>query len=153
LRKALLVNGVDPGRLLFEVAESTINQNLETASTVLEGMAECKVRIAVDNFGARFAPLNHLARLPIDVIKLSPRLTATATAQGREGAVLESLVRLAQALGMQVIAQGIETSEQLEALNRMGCELGQGHLFAYALEPGKATILAGSGQWSLAQGA
>ena len=153
LRKALLVNGVDPNRLLFEVAEGTINQNLEAASTVLEGMAECKVRIAVDNFGARFAPLNHLARLPIDVIKLAPRLTATATAQGRPATVLESLVRLAQSLGMKVVAQGIETPEQLYALNRLGCELGQGHLFSYALEPGKATILAGSGQWSLAQGA
>ncbi len=153
LRKALFVNGVDPERLLFEVAEGTINLNLDLASTILAGMADTKIRIAVDNFGARFAPLNHLARLPIHVIKLAPRLTTTATGQGRQTAVLESLVHLAQALGMQVIAQGIETPEQLYALNQMGCDLGQGHLFAYALEPGRATILAGSGHWSMAQGA
>jgi Amt family ammonium transporter len=153
LKKALLANGVDPERLLFEVSESTINQNPEVAAVVLDRMSECKVRIAVDNFGARFAPLNHLAQLPINVVKLSPRLTASATAKGREAAVLESLVHLAKALDMQVIAQGIETAEQMEALSRMGCEMGQGHLFAYAMEPMRATILAGSGQWSLAQGA
>jgi EAL domain-containing protein (putative c-di-GMP-specific phosphodiesterase class I) len=54
---------------------------------------------------------------------------------------------------MQVVAQGIETQEQLEALNRMGCELGQGHLFSYALEPLRATKLAGLGRWPLAAGA
>jgi EAL domain-containing protein (putative c-di-GMP-specific phosphodiesterase class I) len=64
--------------------------------------------------------------------------------------VLESLIRLGPELGMRVIAQGIETSEQLEALKRMGCELGQGHLFSYALEPARATKLAGLGRWPLA---
>jgi len=51
---------------------------------------------------------------------------------------------------MQVIAQGIETEQQLEALHRMGCELGQGHLFSHAVEPARATILAGLGRWELA---
>jgi len=67
--------------------------------------------------------------------------------------VLESLIHLGRELGMQVIAQGIETSQQLEALKRMSCELGQGHLFSYALEPARATALAGLGRWPLAQGA
>jgi EAL domain-containing protein (putative c-di-GMP-specific phosphodiesterase class I) len=67
--------------------------------------------------------------------------------------VLESLINLGKALGMQVVAQGIETPEQLEALNRMGCELGQGHLFSYALEPARATMLVGLGRWALAAGA
>jgi diguanylate cyclase (GGDEF)-like protein/PAS domain S-box-containing protein len=153
LKKALAANAVDPSRLLFEVAESTLNQNQAAAAAILDRMAECKVRLAVDNFGARFAPLNHLARLPIDVVKISPKLTAAATSSGRQAAVLESLIHLGQTLGMQVIAQGIETPEQLEALCAMGCELGQGHLFSYAMEPARATILAGAGRWALAAGA
>ena len=153
LKKALAANAVDPSRLLFEVAESTMSQNPDVAQAILERMAELKVRLAVDNFGARFAPLNHLARLPIDVVKLAPRLTASATSEGRQAAVLESLIHLSHALGMQVIAQGIETPEQLDALCNMGCELGQGHLFSYALEPARATILAGAGRWALAAGA
>jgi EAL domain-containing protein (putative c-di-GMP-specific phosphodiesterase class I) len=153
LKKALAANAVDPSRLLFEVTESTLNQNPDAAAKILEQMAECKVRIAVDNFGSRLAPLNHLARLPIDVVKISPKLTAAAISTGRQAVVLESLIHLAQALGMQVVAQGIETQEQLEAVSRMGCELGQGHLFSYALEPARATKLAGLGRWALAAGA
>jgi diguanylate cyclase (GGDEF)-like protein/PAS domain S-box-containing protein len=150
LKKALAANAVDPAQLLFEVTETTLNHNPDAAAIVLAHMAECKVRIAVDNFGSRFAPLNYLARLPIDVVKLSPKLTASANSEGRPAMVLESLIRLGPELGMRVIAQGIETSEQLEALKRMGCELGQGHLFSYALEPARATKLAGLGRWPLA---
>ena len=153
LKKALAANSVDPTQLLFEVTEGTLNHNPDAAAIVLQQMAECKVRIAVDNFGSRFAPLNHLARLPIDVVKLSPKLTASATSKGRQSAVIESLIHLGQELGMRVVAQGIETAEQLEAVKRMGCELGQGHLFSYALEPARATKLAGLGRWALAAGA
>jgi EAL domain-containing protein (putative c-di-GMP-specific phosphodiesterase class I) len=64
--------------------------------------------------------------------------------------MLESLIQLGKAMGMQVIAQGIETEQHLEALNRMGCELGQGHLFSHAVEPARATILAALGRWPLA---
>jgi EAL domain-containing protein (putative c-di-GMP-specific phosphodiesterase class I) len=153
LKRALAANAVDPSLLVFEVAESTLNLNPDAAATILDRMAECKVRLAVDNFGARFAPLNHLARLPIDVVKLSPKLTAAATTSGRQAAVLEALIHLGKTLGMQVIAQGIESPEQLEALCAMGCEFGQGHLFSYAMEASRATILAGAGRWALAAGA
>jgi Amt family ammonium transporter len=152
MKRALAANAVDPSLLLFEVAESTLNQNLEVAALTLKRMAECDVRIAIDNFGARFAPLNHLAELPIDVVKIAPKLTAGAREPGRPAAVLESVIHLGCALGMQVVAQGIETPGQLDALCRMGCELGQGPLFACAVEQAKASILARSGNWSLAGG-
>ena len=153
LKKALTAHGVDPSRLLFEVTEGALNQNSDEAEKVLKSMAECGVRIAVDNFGSRFAPLAHLARLPIDVVKIAPRLIASAIAPGRPATVLESLIHLAHGLDMQVIAQGIETQEQLDALTAMGCVLGQGHLFSYALDPVRATKLAGLGRWPLAAGA
>jgi len=150
LKRVLVANGVSPSQLLFEVTENTLNGNPEAAADILARMAECKVRIAVDNFGSRLAPLNHLARLPIDVVKLSPKLIAAATEPGRTALMLESLIQLGKAMGMQVIAQGIETEQQLETLNRMGCELGQGHLFSHAVEPARATILAALGRWPLA---
>jgi Amt family ammonium transporter len=153
LKKALIAHAVDPTRLLFEITEGALNQNPDEAGKVINSMAECKVRIAVDNFGSRFAPLTHLARLPIDVVKIAPRLIAGAIAPGRPAAVLESLIQLAHGLGMQVIAQGIETQEQLDTLCSMGCVLGQGHLFSYALDPIRAGKLAGLGHWPLAAGA
>jgi EAL domain-containing protein (putative c-di-GMP-specific phosphodiesterase class I) len=106
------------------------------------------VRIAVDNFGSSLAPLNLLARLPIDVVKLDPRLTVAATSTGRQLAVLQSIIHLAHTLGMQIIGQGIETPAQLEAMSRMGCELGQGHLLSYAVDANRALRLAGAGYWA-----
>jgi diguanylate cyclase (GGDEF)-like protein/PAS domain S-box-containing protein len=153
LKKTLAANAVDPSRLLFEVAESTLNLNPDAAARILERMAECRVRLAIDNFGARFAPLNYLARMPVDMVKIAPKLTAAASSNGRQSAVLAALIHLGHTLGMELVAQGIESQEQLEALRSMGCELGQGHLFSYALDPVRATTLAGSGRWAVAAGA
>ena len=153
LKKALAANAVDPSRLLFEVAETTLNQNPDAAVDILERMAALYVRIAVDNFGSSLAPLNHLLKMPIDVVKIAPKLVKAATSKGRQPAVLESLIHLGHSLRMEVIAQGIETSEQLDALCGMGCDLGQGHLLSYALEPARAAKLAGLGRWALTRGA
>jgi Amt family ammonium transporter len=145
LQKAQEANAVDPSRLLFAVVETTLNENPDAAVAILQRMVDCNVRIAVDNFGSSMAPLSHLVRLPIDVLKLAPRLTAVAAGAGRQQAVLESLIHLGRKLGMQVVAQGIETAAQMEALCRMGCELGQGPLLSYALDPAQAALLLGLG--------
>jgi diguanylate cyclase (GGDEF)-like protein len=141
LKMALDANAVDASRLLFEIAESTLSENPDTAVAILQRMVDCNVRLAVGNFGSSFAPLSHLVRMPIDVVKLAPELTAAAVLAGRQQAVLESLIHLGHTLGMQVVAQGIETAAQLDALCRMSCELGQGPLLSYALEPDRATKL------------
>jgi Amt family ammonium transporter len=149
LKKVLAITGADPSRLLFEVAESTLNDSPDAAVAILQRMVDNDVRVAVDNFGSCLAPINHLVRLPIDVVKLDPRLTASATAGGRQVAVLESLIHLGRSLGMQVVAQGIETVEQLGALRRLGCDLGQGYLMARAMDPVRAERVLGLGYWSI----
>jgi Amt family ammonium transporter len=148
LKRALAASGADPSRLLFEVPETALSENPDAAVAILQRMVDCNVRIAVDDFGCSLAPLNHLVRLPIDVVKMDRRLTAAATTTGRQQAVLESLIHLSHTLGMQVIAQGIENTAQLEALKRMGCELGQGPLLSQALDPARALQLAGAGTWA-----
>jgi EAL domain-containing protein (putative c-di-GMP-specific phosphodiesterase class I) len=107
----------------------------------------------MDDFGSSLAPLNHLVRLPIDMVKLDFKLTAAATSTGRQQAMLESLLRLGRTLGVLVVAQGIETPEQLRALSRMGCELGQGPLLSPALETAQALKLAEMGYLTTALGA
>jgi EAL domain-containing protein (putative c-di-GMP-specific phosphodiesterase class I) len=151
LRTALNASGADPARLLFEVSESTLNENADAAVAILQRLVDCNVRIAVDDFGCSLAPLNHLVRLPIDVVKMDPRLTLAATSTSRQQAVLESLIHLGLALDMQVIAQGIETQAQLDELQRLGCALGQGPLLSHALEAARALQLAERGTWAAAQ--
>ena len=153
LKTALAATHIDPWRLVLEIQESTLNENPEASVAILERLSECRVRIALDNFGSRLAPLIHLMRLPIALLKLDPRLTAASTATARQLTVLKSLVRLGHNLGVQVVAQGIETPEQLTALCRMGCELGQGALLSRPLNPDQALDLVEEGHWITPQGA
>jgi diguanylate cyclase (GGDEF)-like protein len=138
VKAALLLSGADPSRLLIEVSENTVNENPEAARVLLQRLLDCKVRIALDDFGSSLAPMNYLVHLPIHVLKLSPRLTAASDSTGRELLLLESLIHLGRSLEMQVVAQGVQTARQLDALCRMGCELGQGDLFSGALESREA---------------
>jgi diguanylate cyclase (GGDEF)-like protein/PAS domain S-box-containing protein len=149
IKRTLAASGADPARLLFEVEESALSENPGAALAIFERLLGCNVRLAVDNFGSGLAPLNQLVRLPIDVLKLDPRLTQSATQTGRQVAVMESLIQLGLKLGVQVVAQGIESPEQLDALIRMGCELGQGPLLSPALQPSQAQQLAEQGCWKL----
>jgi diguanylate cyclase (GGDEF)-like protein/PAS domain S-box-containing protein len=149
LKKVLAETGADPTHLLFEVAETTLNENPDAAVAILQRLVDNQVRVAVDNFGSSLAPINHLVRLPIDVVKVDPKLTASAMAGGRHAAVLESIIHLGRSLGVQVVAQGIETSEQLDKVRRLGCEFGQGHLMEHAVDPVQAQALAAEGYCAL----
>jgi len=153
LKAVIDVSGVDPSRLLLEVPESTLSDDPDAAVAILQRIVDLNVRIAIDNFGSGLAPLNHLVRLPIDVVKLDPRLAMAATIAGRQHVMLQTLIQLGRTLGVQMVAQGIENAEQLDALCRLGCELGQGPLLAQALEPAEAQRLAAQGYWALTPGA
>lgn len=146
LQRTLVASGADPSRMVFEIPESALNESPDAAVVVLQRMVDCNVRVAMDDFGASLAPLNHLVRLPLDMVKVDAKLAAAATSSGRQQAVLESLLKLVRTLGVQAVAQGIETPEQLRALKRMGCELGQGPLFSPALDAAQALTLAELGR-------
>ena len=149
LQRTLSASGADASHLLFEVPEATLNDSPDAAVAILQRMVDCSVRVAMDDFGSSLAPLNHLVRLPLDMVKLDAKLTAAATSTGRQQAVLESLLRLGRTLGVQVVALGIETAEQLRALGRMGCEMGQGPLFSPPLNAEQALKLAEQGHLAI----
>jgi diguanylate cyclase (GGDEF)-like protein/PAS domain S-box-containing protein len=150
LQRTLAASGADPSRLMFEVPENALNERPDAAVAILQRMVDCGVRVALDDFGSSLAPLNHLLHLPIDMVKLDAKLTAAATSTGRQQALLESLLRLGRALDVQIVAQGIETHEQLRALSRMGCELGQGPLLSPGLDAAQALKLLEQGHLSMA---
>jgi Amt family ammonium transporter len=142
LKKSLAESGADASRLVFEVPESALNENPDEAVAVLQRLADCQVRVAIDDFGSSLAPLNLLLQLPVAMVKLAPRLTAVASSAGRQWAVLESVVRFANTVGLPVVAQGIDARDQVVSLVRMGCTLGQGLLMSPALDPDQALNLA-----------
>jgi diguanylate cyclase (GGDEF)-like protein/PAS domain S-box-containing protein len=133
---------IDPSRLLFEVPERTLNENPDKALVILQRMVDCGVRIAMDNFGAALASLNHLMRMPIDVVKLDAKVTAGVTGTGRQQAMIEALIHVCRSSGVQLVAHGIETQGHLRILQEMGCELGQGYFLAPPVDAKQAEYLA-----------
>ena len=153
LMKALAASGADAARLWFEAPESAFNENPDAAVAILQRLADFQVRVAIDDFGSGLAPLNHLVHLPVSRIKLAPKLAAAAVSAGPQLALVESLIRFGNKLGLQVVAQGIETPDQLAALARLGCELGQGPLLSPVPDRAKAIECLRSGFRTLSVGA
>ena len=116
-----------------------MNQDPEAALVIFQGLADLKVSAALDNFGAGLASMNHFIRLPIDLVKVDRRLIAYLPIPGKQAAILQTIFDLGRMLDVRMLAEGIERKEQLDALLKFGCDLGQGHLFSAAGFAGKDT--------------
>jgi EAL domain-containing protein (putative c-di-GMP-specific phosphodiesterase class I) len=140
---------IAPGQLRLEISEAAVNQDPESALVVFQGLADLKVSAALDNFGAGLASMNHFIRLPIDLVKVDRRLIAYLPIPGKQAAVLQTIFDLGRMLDVRMLAEGIERREQLEALLKFGCDLGQGHLFSAPVSQEKAKALLENGRWRI----
>jgi diguanylate cyclase (GGDEF)-like protein/PAS domain S-box-containing protein len=140
---------VAPGQLRLEVSENAVNQDPEGALAVFQGLADLKVSAALDNFGAGLASMNHFLRLPIDLVKVDRRLIAYLPIPGKQAAILQTIFDLGRMLDVRMLAEGIERKDQLDALLKFGCDLGQGHLFSPPVPQEKAQALLETGRWSV----
>lgn len=135
--------GVDPRCLKFEVTESHIMENSEIAVAIMNRLREIGAEISLDDFGTGYSSLSYLHRLPIDYLKID-RSFVTRMIESRENAeIVRTIIKLGQNLKMKVIAEGIETPEQLEQLQSLNCEFGQGYLFSKPLESEAAAAFIG----------
>ncbi|MDQ5807936.1 MAG: EAL domain-containing protein, partial [Actinomycetota bacterium] len=125
---ALAAAGLPPHRLCLEVTESAVIADLEEADRTLRGLRQLGVRLAVDDFGVGYASLSQLKALPpVDVLKIDRSFVSGVLNGGEDRAIVEAVVGLAHSLGLQTVAEGIETAEQGEALRALNCVLGQGY--------------------------
>ena len=97
------------------------------------------MRLAVDDFGTGYSPLLDLHRLPVDFLKIDRSLVAGLEEDHEKKTIAAATVALAHALGLSVIAEGVETSQQVACLRALGCDLAQGHYLGEALPPSEAT--------------
>jgi len=140
---------VAPEQLRLEISETAVNQDPEGALAVFQGLADLKVSAALDNFGAGLASMNHFLRLPIDLVKVDRRLIAYLPIPGKQAAVLQTIFDLGRMLDVRMLAEGIERKDQLDALLKFGCDLGQGHLFSPPVSQEKALALLETGRWRI----
>jgi EAL domain-containing protein (putative c-di-GMP-specific phosphodiesterase class I) len=120
--------------LKLEITESTLMHELERTQRVFSEVCSTGVGLHLDDFGTGYSSLTALHRFPVDALKIDRSFVATINnAQDGNDVIVRSTVALAHSLGLPVIAEGIECSDQLHRLRSLGCEFGQGYLFSPAL--------------------
>ena len=125
-------SGMAASRLVLEVTEGVLIDNPEDAQVKLEAMRAIHVSTALDDFGTGYSSLNYLQKFPFDRLKIDRSFVASLGTTGNAGAIIQSIVTLGHALGMRVLAEGVETNEQRVLLRLAGCDEMQGFLFAKA---------------------
>jgi EAL domain-containing protein (putative c-di-GMP-specific phosphodiesterase class I) len=132
---ALTASGLAPGSLTLEITEYSVVERPELVRGRLAALRALGVRVAIDDFGTGYSALGQLQQFPIDVLKVDRTFVERVTRGGSHAAVTRALVGLGDALRVRTVAEGIETEEQRAHLIALGCELGQGYLFARPLAP------------------
>ena len=132
ITRILDATGLDPRSLELEITESIVMDNVESASVTLDKLRALGVELSIDDFGTGYSSLSYLHRLPIDTLKID-RSFVSRIGENNEKEIVRTIIMLAQNLGMGVIAEGVETTGQLERLRELGCQSIQGFLVSKPL--------------------
>ena len=130
IHQAMTEAGIGPGALMVEVTEGALISDVAGARTLLESLWSLGVTIAIDDFGTGYSSLSHLQRFPVDVIKIDKSFVDSVCVGSEESMVVRSVLAIGAEFGLQVVAEGIESEEQHVELQRLGCDYGQGYLYA-----------------------
>ncbi|HEX8149016.1 MAG TPA: EAL domain-containing protein [Pyrinomonadaceae bacterium] len=122
--------GVKPQSVKLEITESVVMENIDTATDMLRQLRSLGVKLAIDDFGTGYSSLSYLHRFPIDTLKIDRSFVTRMSENNENTEIVRTIVVLAQNLGMDVVAEGVETNEQLVLLQKLGCENGQGYFFS-----------------------
>jgi diguanylate cyclase (GGDEF)-like protein/PAS domain S-box-containing protein len=147
VRDAIAQSGIEPHLLRLEVTESVVVDNVEAAAATLARLRALGAGVYLDDFGTGYSSLSSLHRLPIDALKVDRSFVARIGEDGG-GQMVRTVATIARNLGLAVVAEGIETSEQLRVVRALGCEYAQGFLFSPALDPAAMLdLIASAPRW------
>jgi len=139
---AALRDTVEPSALTVELTESFLMDDPDEATAKLEAIKALGVTIAIDDFGTGYSSLSYLRKFPIDILKIDRVFVESVATSVEDAALAQAIVKLGRTFGMKIVGEGVETSAQAAALARMGCECGQGYLFARPLPTEEFEVLA-----------
>ncbi|MDB5998190.1 MAG: response regulator [Pseudomonas sp.] len=135
IEQILEQTGLEPALLELEITEGVLMQNIETTVTSLNRLKAMGVRLAIDDFGTGYSSLSYLRRFPIDVLKIDQSFIRGLSNDINDAALVSAIISLGRSLKLTIIAEGVETLEQLDFLKAHHCEEGQGYYFSKAVEP------------------
>jgi EAL domain-containing protein (putative c-di-GMP-specific phosphodiesterase class I) len=144
LRELLEETRLDPGLIELEITEGVIIEGGGEAQEALHQIAALGVGLAIDDFGTGYSGLAYLKRLPIDTVKIDQSFVRDLTVDPEDAAIVTAIVAMARSLDVDVVAEGVETEEQLDELKRLGCRRGQGYLLARPMTAAAVTRRLGS---------
>ncbi len=130
IRQVLADTGIAPQQLKLEVTETVLMNDPDFSTGVVQRLSEMGIQVQIDDFGTGYSSLSYLSRLRIDTLKIDRSFVSSLGEHGERAVIVEAIIRLARDLGIHVIAEGVETAEQLESLRGLVCEHGQGFLFS-----------------------
>jgi len=133
VEEALRTADLPPTSLMVEITESVMMQDVESAAATLRTLRSQGVEVAIDDFGIGYSSLSYLYHFPVDSLKIDRSFVATLESTMRTRSLVQGIISLGHALGLTVVAEGVETPEQLTLLRAMGCDKAQGYLFARPL--------------------
>ena len=133
VRQSLLASGADPTRLKLELTESVVLDNVETVIGRMQELDRLGVGFSLDDFGTGYSSLSYLKRLPLDQIKIDQSFVRDVPGDPNDAAIVRAILAMSRSLGLQVIAEGVETEVQRDFLFENGCSAFQGYLFGRPL--------------------
>jgi len=133
IKTVIADTGIDPSSLKLELTESAVMENAETAILMLKQIKETGVQISIDDFGTGYSSLSYLHRFPIDLLKVDRSFVSAMEENTENGEIVRTVIALAKALNLKVVAEGIESIHQFHQLRILACEYGQGYLFSKPL--------------------
>lgn len=145
IRAILEETELDPQFLHLEITENVMMDHADTTIATLRQLSDMGIRLCIDDFGIGFSSLRYLHRFPIHILKIDRAFVSTLRENAESRAITQSIVSLSHTLGKEVVAEGIETTDQLAALRELKCEYGQGYLFSRPVDSTTATALLAEG--------
>jgi len=133
VKNALAASELPASALILEITERTLMVNSRLIHQQLAELKQLGVRLAIDDFGTGYSALAYLRSFPIDIVKIDQSFVASLDEDEQAVALVRSVISIADALGLDTVAEGVETVAQLETLRRLGCQVAQGHHFSRAL--------------------
>ncbi|WP_176961331.1 bifunctional diguanylate cyclase/phosphodiesterase [Mariprofundus sp. NF] len=143
VKEILAETGIDPAYLEFEITESILMQDADAAMRVLKELKEMGLKISIDDFGTGYSSMSYLKHFPIDILKVDRSFVMDIPENEQDATITKAIISLAKALELGVVAEGVETVEQLQFLCDCECDQIQGYLFSPPLPPEKAEKLLG----------
>ena len=126
IRRALQESSLDPSYLEVEITESALMSDPEESVNILKQLSQMGVLVSVDDFGTGYSSMSYLQRFPIDKLKIDRTFISDVTSSNDDASIVSAIVSLGHTLNLKVIAEGVETPEQLEFLQMLGCDQYQG---------------------------